>query len=148
MNYLLDTNVLSEYTKARPNQAVLDWVANSAESDLFLSVLSIGEIMHGIERLADSQRKVALQSWLNDDLQVRFGQRLVVIDADVMLTWGALAARLERSGRVLPFADSLIAATALRHNLILVTRNEADFEDTGVQILNPWEESKDPRSDH
>ena len=138
MNYLLDTCVISEYTKKRPEQSVLEWVANSVESDLRLSVLTIGEIKRGIERLSESERKTALQSWLNDDLRVRFGHRLVDIDADVMLTWGALTARLEKNGRLLPFVDSLIAATALRHNLILVTRNVSDFDGAGVQIINPW----------
>lgn len=138
MNYLLDTCVISEYTKKHPTSAVLDWVAGSVEGDLFLSVLSIGEIMRGIERLSESQRKTELQTWLNDDLRVRFGNRLVVIDVDVMLTWGVLTSRLEKTGRILPFADSLIAATALRHNFILATRNVSDFADTGVQIINPW----------
>ena len=138
MNYLLDTCVISEYTKKHPVQSVLEWVANSAESDLYLSVLTIGEIKRGIERLSDSARKTALQSWLNDDLQARFGQRLVDIDVDVMLTWGALMVQVEKMGRILPFADSLIAATALRHNFILVTRNVSDFEGAGAQVINPW----------
>jgi predicted nucleic acid-binding protein len=138
MNYLLDTCVISEYTKKQPASSVLEWVAGSAESELFLSVLSIGEIMRGIERLSESQRKTELQTWLNDDLRARFGNRLVVIDVDVMLAWGALTSRLEKTGRILPFADSLIAATALRHNFILATRNVSDFADTGVQIINPW----------
>ena len=138
MNYLLDTCVISEYTKKRPEQSVLEWVANCVESELYLSVLTIGEIKRGIERLSESERKTALQSWLNDDLQARFGHRLVAIDADVMLTWGALMAQLEKSGRILPFADSLIAATALRHNLIIVTRNVSDFDGVGVQMINPW----------
>ena len=138
MNYLLDTCVISEYTKKHPEQSVLEWVANCVESDLFLSVLTIGEIKRGIERLSESERKTTLQSWLNDDLQTRFGHRLVDVDADVMLTWGALMAQLEKIGRILPFANSLIAATALRHNLILVTRNVSDFDGAGVQIINPW----------
>lgn len=138
MNYLLDTCVISEYARKEPNSSVLDWVARNAESDLFLSVLTIGEIMRGIERLPESHRKTVLQSWLNNDLRGRFGQRLIDIDVNVMLVWGTQVARLERARRNLPFADSLIAATALRHNLILVTRNEADFMDTGVQIINPW----------
>jgi len=112
-------------------------MANSEESDLYLSVLTIGEIMRGIERLSESECKTALQSWLNDDLRVRFGHRLVDIDAYIMLTWGALTARLKKNGQLLPFADSLIAATALRHNLILVTRNESDINGVGVQIINP-----------
>ena len=138
MNYLLDTCVISEYTKKQPEQSVLEWVANSVESDLYLSVLTIGEIKRGIERLSASERKTALQSWLNDDLQARFGHRLVDVDADVMLTWGDMMAQLEKIGRILPFADSLIAATANRHNLILVTRNVSDFDGTGIQMINPW----------
>lgn len=138
MSYLLDTCVLSEYTKKQPDPGVLAWVAGMPESELHLSVITLGEIQRGIERLADSPRKTALQTWLHDDLRLRFGPRLLPVDSEVMLGWGVLAARLEKSGRVLPFADGLIAAACMRQNLILVTRNVRDFEDTGVQIINPW----------
>lgn len=138
MNYLLDTCVLSEYTKKQPTQRVVDWVASNSEATLFLSALSIGEIVRGVELMPESHRKAALFAWLNKDLLSRFGERLLPIDADVMLIWGSLAARLEKSGHKLPFADSLIAATALNHNLVLVTRNEADYINSGVQMINPW----------
>lgn len=138
MNYLLDTCVLSEFTKREPNPAVMRWMGEAEEGSLYLSVITIGEIQKGIERLPDSDRKEDLSVWLKDDLLKRFSERLVLLDAEILLTWGTLTARLERRGRRMPAIDSLIAASALGRDLTLVTRNEGDFEETGVTLLNPW----------
>lgn len=140
MSYLLDTCVLSEFTRRQPHPRVVEWLSEADEDTLFLSVLAIGEIQHGIEKLEDTPRKEELRQWLTSDLLPRFEGRIVPLDVPVLLRWGELVGRLERQGRKLPAIDGLLAATALTHDLILVTRNTADFEHTGVKLLNPWEE--------
>lgn len=140
MSYLLDTCVISELVSARPASAVLEWMANVETTRLFLSVLTIGEIKRGIVRLPASKRRSTLESWLEQDLSLRFHGRILPLDMAVMLTWGQLVGELENKGRPLPAIDSLIAATALHYQLQLVTRNEKDFADTGVNVLNPWRE--------
>jgi tRNA(fMet)-specific endonuclease VapC len=138
MNYLLDTCVLSEYTRRHPEPKVLRWVESVDENRLFVSVITIGEIKKGIEIMPPSNRKTDLSIWLNDRLLKRFENRIYDIDTEVMLAWGVLYVRLQTSGRPIPLIDSLIASTALVHNAILVTRNETDFLPTGVQVVNPW----------
>ncbi len=140
MSYLLDTCVISELVSARPAPVVLEWMNSVEATRLFLSVLTIGEIKRGIVRLPASKRRSALESWLEQDLSLRFHGRILSLDVSVMLTWGQLVAELERKGRPLPAIDSLIAATALHYQFQLVTRNEKDFANTGVNILNPWRE--------
>ncbi len=140
MSYLLDTCVLSEFTRRQPHPRVVEWLSEADEDTLFLSVLAIGEIQHGIEKLEDSPRKEELHQWLTNDLLLRFEGRIVLLDVPVLLRWGELVGRLERQGRRLPAMDGLLAATALTHDLILATRNTEDFEHTGVKLLNPWEE--------
>jgi tRNA(fMet)-specific endonuclease VapC len=139
MNYLLDTNVISELVARQPNPNVTAWIQSIDENFLHLSVITIGEIKKGVEKLPDSARKEALQEWLAHDLVQRFERRLLAIDADVMLIWGELTAQLEGSGRVLPAMDSLIAALALSGDFTLVTRNTGDFDGTGVKTFNPWQ---------
>ena len=138
MNYLLDTCVISEFVAHPPNPGVADWVIHANEADLYLSVITSGEIKRGADRLPPSRRKDELDVWLHEDLLVRFRGRLLVLDLDVILTWGALAARLELAGRKMPALDALIAATALKHTLTLVTRHVADFAHAGITIVNPW----------
>jgi tRNA(fMet)-specific endonuclease VapC len=138
MIHLLDTCVISELVARQPNLRVVEWVDSMAEDKLFLSALTIGEIKRGIEKLPESSRKAALTQWLEDDLLIRFTDRILPIDAAVMLVWGRLTADLEKQGRRLPAIDSLIAATCLRGSLALVTRNESDFAHTGVVLVNPW----------
>lgn len=138
MRYLLDTNIISELISRQPNEGVITWIDGIDEQLIYLSVITFGEIKRGIEKLPDSQRKRTLNNWLNDHLLLRFDDRILAIDLEVMFTWGELAARLESQGRTLPAIDSLVAATALHHDLNLVTRNEKDFDGTGVAVLNPW----------
>ena len=138
MSYLLDTCVISELMRRAPEAAVTHWIREQLDSDLYLSVMTIAELKKGVDRLAASQRKERLETWLSNDLLVRFKTRLLSIDLQVALTWGMLAARLESSGHKMPAFDALIAATALKHNLTLVTRNVADFAHSGVTIVNPW----------
>lgn len=137
MNYLLDTCVLSEFKKPQPEQKIIDWIDNQIEATLFLSVVTIGEIQKGITALPSSKRRKELEKWLLN-LIFRYDRRIISLGTDEMLMWGELNGKLAKKGFVFPFLDSLIAATALAHNLTLVTRNESDFKNTGVKILNIW----------
>jgi tRNA(fMet)-specific endonuclease VapC len=138
VKYLLDTNVISELISQNPNKQVVDWIDGVDDQLMCLSVITIGEIKQGIEKVAESDRKKRLNRWLNEELLVRFDDRILVIDIPVMLAWGTLVGRLEWQGRPLPAIDSIIAAIVLTHDLQLVTRNEKDFAGTGVTIVNPW----------
>ena len=138
MRYLLDTCVISELVAKRPAAHVVDWVDSLDPDGVYLSVITIGEIQKGIERLPSSRRKTQLQAWLGDELFRRFRGRIVPLDEDVLRTWGRLTARLEAQGLTLPAIDTLLAASALHGDFILVTRNEADFSATGVRLHNPW----------
>lgn len=136
MSYLIDTNVISELVRSQPNAAVLDWFANTPDEALFLSALTLGEIRKGVEKLADIRRREKLRVWLEHDLRDWFGPRILPIGADVADHWGRL---LAQAGRPLPAIDSLLAATALHHDLRLVTRNTKDFVHPGLEVINPWE---------
>ncbi len=138
MKYLFDTNVISELVARRPNPRVIKWIDSLDPDCVYLSVITIGEIRKGIEKLPDSKRKDQLQRWLSEDLLLRFGGHLLELDVEVMLTWGELTGRLEKAGRPLSAIDSLIAAQAIHHACELATRNEDDFRGTGVTIVNPW----------
>jgi predicted nucleic acid-binding protein len=140
MSYLLDTCAISELVSLAPNPKVLRWVDSIDEERLFLSVITIGEIKKGVEKLSDSTRKSALSEWLEDELLARFSGRLLPIDVEAVLVWGQLIAGLEKRGRPMPAIDSLIAATALKGGLTLVTRNDSDFAHCGVALFNPWTE--------
>jgi len=139
MKYLLDTCVISELVSKHPNPKVVDFVDALDSDDVYLSVITIGEITKGVEKLPKSKRKQELYSWLKEDLLVRFDGRIIPLDTNVLMEWGILIARLESTGITLPAIDSLIAATALTHKLTLVSRNVDDFGGTGVEIVNPWE---------
>jgi tRNA(fMet)-specific endonuclease VapC len=138
MSFLLDTCVVSELVAKRPHPWVVRWVDSVNPDSVYLSVVTIGEIQKGIEKLCDAERKAALTSWLQDELLVRFRDRIVVLDVGALLEWGTLTGRLEAQGTPMPAVDSLLAATALLGRFVLVTRNEADFLRSGVEILNPW----------
>jgi toxin FitB len=138
MTYLLDTCLISELVAKRPNQQVVDWLDSQTPEILYLSVVTMGEIAKGIQKLGESQRKDSLQIWLTQILPTRFSGRILEIEVATMLLWGELVGRLEKQGRSLPVMDSLIAAIALQNSLSLVTRNENDFAGTGVEIVNPW----------
>ena len=138
MTYLLDTCVISELVARQPNHDVVQWIDGVQEDELCLSVITVGEIKRGIEKLADSQRKHDLAAWLEDDLLARFGDRILPIDVPVMLVWGQLGSDMEKRGKPMPAIDSLIAATCLEAGLSLVTRNVSDFAHSGVKVINPW----------
>jgi predicted nucleic acid-binding protein len=138
VKFLLDTCVISEVASKRPDPRVVTWIDSIDPDRIYLSVVTVGEIQKGIEKLKDPLRRERLESWLKDDLLVRFRDRLVELDLKAMLEWGTLTGRLESQGNPMPAVDSLIAASALLGGFVLVTRNEADFLRSGVQILNPW----------
>lgn len=136
--FLLDTNVISELVKPKPQANVTEWVENTDESLLYLSVLTLGEIRRGIAALPQSRRRATLEAWLDKDLRARFEGRILVIDQEVADRWGLLTAAARNSGIVLPVIDGLLAATALEHNLTLVTRDTGQIPSMGVAVFNPW----------
>lgn len=139
MKFLIDTCVVSELANKSPNPKVVDWIDSQELKNLYLSVLTIGEIRRGIEKLQNNLRKEALLHWLEEELLRNFHSQLIELDLETMLTWGQLTGRHDKTGKPMPAIDSLIAASALRHNCILVTRNIEDFKHSGVNLLNPWE---------
>ncbi len=139
MSYLIDTNVLSELRRKQPDPNVVAWMQVRPRPSLFLSVLTLGEIRKGLERVEDAKRRQALLDWLEVELRHYFVGRLLDIDAATADRWGRLMAQ---AGRPLPAIDGLLAATALQHDLTLVTRNSKDFADVGVRLINPWEGSQ------
>ena len=138
MKYLLDTNVISELIARHPNPRVVEWIDQLDPDEIYLSVITIGEIRKGIEKLPSSKRKQTIQEWLATDLLLRFHGHIVEIDTPTMLRWGELTGGLEKIGKPMSAVDSLIAAIALEGSFTLVTRNEQDFKNADISIINPW----------
>jgi predicted nucleic acid-binding protein len=138
VSWLLDTCVLSELVKPRPDARVVQWMDAREEDSLFVSVVTLGELAKGVEKLPPSERRETLQGWLDWDLPERFAGRLLPVDASVALAWGRMMAEAEARGRAMPVLDALLAATAATRRLVLVTRNLTHFEGCGVKVLNPW----------
>ncbi len=136
MSYLLDTNVLCEIVKSKPAQNVLDWFDHVPEKNLFISVLTLGEIRKGVEKIGDVKRREFIRLWLENDLPTYFSERILPVNLTVADQWGRLQSHLK--GRVLPAIDGLLAATALSHHLRMVTRNEKDFINCSLEVINPW----------
>jgi toxin FitB len=135
MSYLLDTNILSETVRRSPNKAVVGWLDQLPGEALYVSVLTLGEIRKGIETLVDRKRREKLRLWLEHELSTWFEGRVLPIDLAVADRWGRLLAEV---GRPVPTIDSLLAATALHHELRLVTRNSGDFQYPGLEVINPF----------
>lgn len=142
MVILLDTCALSEVQSPKPHSAVLEYLSGFRADEMFVSVVSIGEIWYGIELLPEGNRRRTLERWAYD-FERRYEPRILPVDADVARTWGAIGAACRRNGRPLAPADGLIAATAIHHDMRIVTRNVKDFEPTGVLIVNPWENASE-----
>ena len=141
MKYLLDTNIISEFISKKPNQNVLNFVSSIDEENIYLSVITIGEIKAGIQKLkSDSQydKITMLSEWLENDLLQRFDGRILEIDTNIMLKWGEINGNLQKIGKNIPIMDSLIASTCLVNNLILITRNTKDFNNIKIETVNPF----------
>jgi predicted nucleic acid-binding protein len=138
MKYLLDTCVISEIIKPRPDENVISWMQSQNEDSLYLSVLTFGEIEKDIEKAPDGTKKRNLQLWVEEDLKKRFEGRIVPIDLDVSVKWGAIQGATELAGNPMPAIDGLIAISGLVHKCIVVTRNISDMEQSSAELLNPW----------
>lgn len=139
MSYLLDTNVVSETERERPDNNVLKWLERTDPGITFLSALTIGEVKKGVSKLPTGKKKAHIQNWL-ENVRQKFDGRILPITEHTFLVWGKMLAEFEKKGIVRSVLDSFLEATALEHDLILVTRNVRNFKDTAITILNPWEE--------
>ena len=140
MTYLLDTNVVSEARRARPDESVLRWLTTQPLTSTYLSVITLGELEEGITALGDTHRAHELRGWLAQLIE-GFNGRILDVDPNVATTWGRIRAEAKRQGRSPPAVDALLAATAITHGLTLVTRNLADVATLPVTVLNPWDEN-------
>ena len=141
MSLLLDTSVVSELTAARPETRVVDWLSDQDPAQLRLSVISIGELRYGVEKLPAGAKRLRLQRTL-EDWVAAFDRRLLDFDLEVATTWGRMRQRAAKAKRALAPIDAMLAATAEVHGLTLVTRNTPNFEGWGGPLLNPWPSSR------
>jgi len=137
VSFLVDTCALSELVKPNPSGDVSEWFDATPPEALYVSVLTLGEIRKGVEKLEGGHRRSRIATWLETELPAWFEDRVLPVDVLVADEWGRMMARVPRP---IPAIDSLIVATAIRHRLAIVTRNEADFVSTGVEIMNPWKD--------
>ena len=137
--FLLDTNIPSEMTRPRPQPSVMGWLEDADDDQLYFSVVSLGEILKGVTLVSESKRRSQLQQWLDETLRPWFEGRILPVNQSIAERWGVLAARCQIKGRPLKVGDGLIAATALQHDLTVVTRNVKDFAGLGVTVFNPWD---------
>lgn len=137
MSFLLDTNAISEPGRKAPDPGFLAWYGPLDGDEVFLSAITIGELRRGLDLLPDDGRRARLER-LHGAIALRFADKVLAVDTRVAETWGALSARLQQRGRVVDLGDQLIAATALAHDLTLVTRNVRHFEASGCKLLSPW----------
>jgi predicted nucleic acid-binding protein len=138
VNYLLDTNVISELRRPRPEPAVVRWMAEADEDRIFLSVVTIAELEKGVCLLPQSDKKQRLDEWITNDLLPRFDGRIVEIASDIAREWGRITAERQHGGRPIATLDAFLAATARRRDFAIVTRNDRDFSDLGLHVVNPW----------
>ena len=136
--YLIDTNVVSETLKPRPERRVVDWISRQMANDLFLASISLGELVRGVRRMRDRARRERFQRWIDYDLAAQFQGRVLPFDRETAVIWGEIMGDGDRVGRPKPMADAQIAAVARRHGLTLVTRNMRDFVGMEVVLLDPW----------
>jgi predicted nucleic acid-binding protein len=138
VKYLLDTNVISEWVKPRPNPGVASWLSQTDEDQVFISVCTLAELRFGVARLPEGKRRRQLDDWLSNDIPLRFDGRIVMIDIMIADTWGILSARGQAIGRAIDVMDGLIAATAAVHQMTVITRDTSAFEAVQTSSLNPW----------
>jgi toxin FitB len=138
VSYLLDTNVLSEWRKPRPNAGIVQWLRGVYEDELHISAASVAEIAYGVERLPHGRRRDALAAWLERDIVERFGGRAIAFDERIATAWGRVMALRDAAGAPISVMDAVIAATTLVRGFALVTRNSDDFGSLGLTLINPW----------
>ncbi len=138
MAFLLDTNVISETIKARPEKRVIDWLEDQRPEDLFLAAQTLGELARGASKAKEKSRRERFATWIERDLAEQFEGRVLPLDGPAAVLWGRLMGDGDRAGRIPPAADAQIAAVAIHHELTLVTRNVGDFEHFDLKRFNPW----------
>lgn len=138
MSFLLDTNVLSEWRKPHPDAGLVQWLRGAYEDELHISAVSIAEISYGVERLPRGKRRAELSDWLERDIVAQFGERVIEVDGPIATHWGRVAALRAAAGSPIAIMDAFVAATAIVRGFALVTRNEHEFRDLGLKIVNPW----------
>jgi len=138
VSWLLDTNVICEPTRRAPSRRVVEWLQSVPASDFHRSIITMGEIRRGILRLPAGARRRKLENWMHEELRPAFAGRVIEVGEEEIAAWAELLASLEKRGRSMPAIDSLIAATALAHNLTIATRNTGDFAPGGVRVFDPW----------
>jgi predicted nucleic acid-binding protein len=136
--YLVDTNIPSELTRKQPDEKVAEFIQQAGRENLFLSVMTLGEICKGIDLLPISQKRSSLQDWLDIDVRSWFTGRILPVTEAIAERWGHLAAQARKQGIALAVVDGILSATASEHGLTLVTRNTKDYTGLGVALLNPW----------
>ena len=141
MKYLLDTCVISEMIKPKPDENVISWLEEQDENSLYLSVLTFGEIEKGIEKASNQIRKQKIRLWVEDDLKKRFEGRIIPISFTIAAEWGKMQGKSKLLGKPLPTMDGLIAVSGLVSQCIVVTRNISDMEQSSAELFNPWEKS-------
>jgi len=140
VSFLLDTSIVSEWVKPRPNPGVIAWLAEVDEDRVYLSVVTLAELRYGVERMAEGRRRKRIEEWLRDELPLRFERRVLPVDNVVAGVWGKIVAQRAVGGRPIGVMDAFIAATAQIHDLTIVTGNASDFEFAVKAIVNPYEE--------
>lgn len=138
MNYLLDTCAISEIIRPNPNKSFIQWLDSQNENNMFLSLLTLGELYKGTFKLKNQDRQKSLLTWIEHNLKLRFHGRIISLDESIIFQWGKVNGESEQNGIKLPIMDSLISAIAITNNLIVVTRNEKDFEKCLAKTINPW----------
>ena len=137
--FLLDTNVLSEFNRrGEPDSRVRAWLEAADTDSLFASALTFGEIRFGVELLPPGRRRAQLERWLDQDLPEWFEGRVLTVDQLIADRWGLIRAQAQKKGRTLSVIDAILAATALQHDLTMVSRNVSDFLVVGLAVVNPW----------
>ena len=139
MVFLLDTNVISETVRPRPDRTVLDWIESRIPSDLFLAAQTIGELVRGVRKVREQARRERFENWIEHDLARQFDGRILPFDASAAAIWERLMGDGDRTGRRPSAADAQIAAAAIQHDLTLVTRNVKDFQSFDIRLLDPWQ---------
>ena len=139
MAFLLDTNVVSETVRPRPEPRVLDWIEAQVPTDLFLAAQTLGELVRGARKARDQARRERFEKWIEQDLARQFDGRILPFDGPAATVWGRLMGDGDRAGRRPAAADAQIASVAIHRDLILVTRNVKDFANFDIRLLNPWQ---------